>query len=137
MSPPIEPRTEPPGPLQRLLPWACLSAYALIALALLTLAYLPEPPILVLLEEPDRGLHPRLLRDIRDALYRLTDPRSVEEDREPVQVVATTHSPYFLERHFPWADRNARLPTRSIAITDECVDLPQIFEAESCTVDEP
>lgn len=26
---------------------------------------------------------------------------------------------------------------RTIAITDECVDLPQIFEAESCTVDEP
>ena len=69
----------------------------MIALALLTLAYLPEPPSLVLLEEPDRGLHPRLMRDVKDALYRLAFPEECGEDREPVQVVATTHSPYFLD----------------------------------------
>lgn len=74
-----------------------LSQGTLIALALLTLAYLPEPPSLVLLEEPDRGLHPRLLRDVKDALYRLAFPVECGEDREPVQVVATTHSPYFLD----------------------------------------
>jgi len=74
-----------------------LSQGTLIALALLTLAYLPEPPSLVLLEEPDRGLHPRLLRDVKDALYRLSFPEESGEDREPVQVVATTHSPYFLD----------------------------------------
>lgn len=74
-----------------------LSQGTLIALALLTLAYLPEPPSLVLLEEPDRGLHPRLLHDVKDALYRLSFPEESGEDREPVQVVATTHSPYFLD----------------------------------------
>ena len=74
-----------------------LSQGTLIALALLTLAYLPEPPSLVLLEEPDRGLHPRLMRDVKDALYRLAFPEECGEDREPVQVVATTHSPYFLD----------------------------------------
>ena len=74
-----------------------LSQGTLIALALLTLAYLPEPPSLVLLEEPDRGLHPRLLRDVKDALYRLSFPKESGEDREPVQVVATKHSPYFLD----------------------------------------
>ena len=74
-----------------------LSQGTLIALALLTLAYLPHPPSLVLLEEPDRGLHPRLLRDVKDALYRLSFPEESGEDREPVQVVATTHSPYFLD----------------------------------------
>lgn len=74
-----------------------LSQGTLIALALLTLAYLPQPPSLVLLEEPDRGLHPRLLRDVKDALYRLSFPEESGEDREPVQVVATTHSPYFLD----------------------------------------
>ena len=51
-----------------------LSQGTLIALALLTLAYLPDPPSIVCLEEPDRGLHPRLLRDVRDALYRLAYP---------------------------------------------------------------
>lgn len=74
-----------------------LSQGTLIALALLTLAYLPQPPSLVLLEEPDRGLHPRLLRDVKDALYRLSFPKESGEDRVPVQVVATTHSPYFLD----------------------------------------
>ncbi len=74
-----------------------LSQGTLIALALLTLAYLPQPPSLVLLEEPDRGLHPRLMRDVKDALYRLSFPKESGEDREPVQVVATTHSPYFLD----------------------------------------
>ena len=74
-----------------------LSQGTLIALALLTIAYLPEPPSVVCLEEPDHGLHPRLLRDVRDALYRLAYPEGSQEKREPVQVIATTHNPYFLD----------------------------------------
>jgi len=74
-----------------------LSQGTLIALALLTIAYLPEPPSIVCLEEPDHGLHPRLLRDVRDALYRLAYPEGSQEKREPVQVIATTHNPYFLD----------------------------------------
>ena len=74
-----------------------LSQGTLIALALLTLAYAPEPPSIVCLEEPDRGLHPRLLRDVRDALYRLAHPEGAGETRSPVQVIATTHNPYFLD----------------------------------------
>jgi len=76
---------------------ADLSHGTLIALALLTIAYLPEPPAIVCLEEPDQGLHPRLLRDVRDALYRLVYPEGAEEKRAPVQVIATTHNPYFLD----------------------------------------
>jgi predicted ATPase len=74
-----------------------LSQGTLVALALLTIAYLPEPPSIVCLEEPDHGLHPRLLRDVRDALYRLAYPEGSGEKREPVQVIATTHNPYFLD----------------------------------------
>jgi predicted ATPase len=74
-----------------------LSAGTLVALGLLTLAYLPDPPSVVLLEEPDRGLHPRLLREVRDALYRLAYPLQHGETREPVQVIATTHSPILLD----------------------------------------
>ena len=74
-----------------------LSQGTLIALALLTIAYLPQPPSVVCLEEPDHGLHPRLLRDVRDALYRLAYPEDSQEKRDPVQVVATTHNPYFLD----------------------------------------
>jgi len=74
-----------------------LSDGTLLALAMLTIAYVPDPPPIIGFEEPDRGLHPRLLRDVRDALYRLAYPRDHGERREPVQVIATTHSPYLLD----------------------------------------
>ena len=69
----------------------------MLALAILTLAYLPDPPLLIGIEEPERGVHPRLLRNIQTALYRLSYPKQFGEDRQPVQVIATTHSPYFLD----------------------------------------
>jgi predicted ATPase len=74
-----------------------LSQGTLVALALLTLAFLPDPPSLVGIEEIDRGLHPRLLRHLQDALYRLSYPESCGEERPPIQVIATTHSPYLLD----------------------------------------
>ncbi len=74
-----------------------LSQGTLLALTMLTIAYLPTPPSVVCLEEPDHGIHPRLLRDVQDALYRLVYPENYGETREPVQVIATTHSPYFLD----------------------------------------
>ncbi len=68
-----------------------------LALAYLTIAYLPNPPKIVAFEEPERGVHPRLLRRIQDAMYRLAFPENFAEKREPVQVIATTHSPYLLD----------------------------------------
>jgi predicted ATPase len=79
------------------IPAAQLSQGTLLALTMLTLAHLPNPPTLIGLEEPDRGIHPRLLRDVRDALYRLAYPASFGETRPPVQVIATTQNPYFLD----------------------------------------
>ncbi|HET6428103.1 MAG TPA: AAA family ATPase [Phycisphaerae bacterium] len=79
------------------IPAGNLSDGTLLALAILTLAYLPDPPTVVCLEEPDHGLHPRLLQDVRDAIYRLAYPENFGEDRKPVQVIATTHSPYMLD----------------------------------------
>jgi predicted ATPase len=74
-----------------------LSQGTLLSLALLTVANTPSPPSLVALEEIDRGLHPRLLRHLQDALYRLSYPESCGETRPPIQVIATTHSPYLLD----------------------------------------
>ena len=74
-----------------------LSQGTVLALAILTMAYLPDPPPLIGIEEPERGVHPRLLRNIQTALYRLSYPKQFGEDRQPVQVIATTHSPYFLD----------------------------------------
>ena len=74
-----------------------LSQGTLYVLALLALAHDPDPPAIVCLEELDRGIHPRLLRGVRDVLYRLTHPADYGHARRPVQVIATTHSPHLLD----------------------------------------
>jgi predicted ATPase len=79
------------------LPASELSQGVLLALAFLTLVYLPDRPSIVCFEEPDRGIHPRLLVHIQEAMYRLAFPENYGEKREPVQVIATTHSPYLLD----------------------------------------
>ncbi len=74
-----------------------LSQGTLYLLALLALAFDPQPPAVMCLEEVDRGMHPRTLREVRDALYRLSHPASFGMHREPVQIIATTHSPYLID----------------------------------------
>jgi predicted ATPase len=74
-----------------------LSHGTLFTLALLTLANSISPPPFIAIEEPDRGVHPRMLRRVQDALNRLAFPLDYGDRREPVQVVATTHSPFLLD----------------------------------------
>ncbi len=82
---------------RHVIPASELSQGTLLSLAFLTLAYLPQPPSIICLEEPDRGIHPRLLRDVQESLYRLSYPQDFGESRSPVQVIATTHSPYMVD----------------------------------------
>ena len=74
-----------------------LSQGTLYLLATLTLAHAPLPPTVVCIEEADHGVHPRMLREVRDALYRLSYPKDAGLERTAVQVVTTTHSPYLLD----------------------------------------
>lgn len=74
-----------------------VSQGTLYLLGMLTLAFDPTPPRVLCIEEIDRGMHPRMLREVRDTLYRLSYPQSFGSTRTPVQVVATTHSPYLLD----------------------------------------
>lgn len=83
---------------REIIPADSLSQGTLYLLAILTLAFAPTPPAVVCLEEADRGMHPRSLREVRDALYRLSYPKDLGMSREPVQVITTTHSPYFLDQ---------------------------------------
>ena len=78
-------------------PAGSFSQGTLYVLAILALAHDPRPPAIVCLEEADRGVHPRLLREVRDALHRLSHPADCGLARPPVQVVTTTHSPYLLD----------------------------------------
>ena len=74
-----------------------LSQGVFYVLGILVLSFDPAPPAVVCIEEIDRGIHPRMLREVRDALYRLSYPAAMGEARAPVQVIATTHSPYLLD----------------------------------------
>ena len=74
-----------------------LSQGTLYLLGMLSLVFDPTPAPVICIEEIDRGIHPRLLREMRDHLYRLSYPESFGEKRAPVQVIATTHSPYLLD----------------------------------------
>jgi predicted ATPase len=82
---------------RHVIPATELSEGTLLAVALLAIAHMPDPPPIVGLEEPDRGLHPRLLRDLRDAVFRLAYPENYGQSRGRVQVVMTTHSPYMVD----------------------------------------
>ncbi|MBS3733853.1 MAG: AAA family ATPase [Phycisphaerae bacterium] len=114
---------------QKPIPAADISQGTLLALAILTLAYLPDPPPIIGLEEPGRGIHPRLLRDVRDAIYRLVYPERFGESRQPVQVICTTHSPYFLDlfRDEPEAIVIANKTEDNVQFT-RLMDLPNIEE---------
>lgn len=74
-----------------------LSQGTLHLIAILLLAFDPGAASVICIEEIDRGIHPRMLREIRDALYRLSHPQASGMPRQPVQVIATTHSPYLLD----------------------------------------
>lgn len=74
-----------------------LSQGVLYLLAMLALAFAPQPPTVICIEEIDRGMHPRMLREIRDTLYRLSHPAAFGLTRPPVQIIATTHSPFMLD----------------------------------------
>ena len=69
----------------------------LLALGLLTLLSAPSRPHLVLVDELERGLHPKalgeLIRQIRELQKRFPD----------LQVIGTTHSPYLVD-HFDAGD---------------------------------
>ncbi len=71
-----------------------LSQGTLVLIGLLVLTQVHPRPAILCLEEIDRGIHPRLLREIRDLLYRMTAP---EGDAPASQILTTTHSPYLLD----------------------------------------
>ncbi len=67
-----------------------LSEGTLYFIALLCIINQPNPPKLLLLEEPEKGIHPRRIREVMDFIRRLV----AEKD---IQVIMTTHSPLLLD----------------------------------------
>lgn len=72
-----------------------LSDGTLRFLALLALAYAPEPPGLVCFEEPENGVHPGRLQFVVDILRGISE-RGLEGGRHS-QVIVNSHSPYLVD----------------------------------------
>ena len=72
-----------------------MSDGVLLVLAYLTVLYSPEPPRLVMLEEPENGIHPGRLKDVLGILRNLIDAQ------HQTQVILTTHSPYVVDLFKP------------------------------------
>lgn len=71
-----------------------LSDGTLLAVGLAAMAAIVPPDSRVCIEEPETGVHPRLLRDILDIFVELAYPTN---GAEPIQVLLSTHSPYLLD----------------------------------------
>jgi predicted ATPase len=63
----------------------------LLVLAYLALLHLPEPPRILLVEEPENGIHPQRLQELLNMLKELVHEQS------RTQVLLTTHSPYVVD----------------------------------------
>jgi len=67
----------------------------LLVLAYLALLHLPQPPRVILVEEPENGIHPKRLQDVLKIL------RELVEEQSHTQVILTTHSPYVVDMFQP------------------------------------
>ena len=67
----------------------------LLVLAYLTVLYLPQPPRVLLIEEPENGIHPRRLQDVLQIL------RELITEQGYTQIILTTHSPYVVDQFQP------------------------------------
>ena len=70
----------------------------ILFLGYLALAFLPKPPNLLLIEEPENGIYPKRLEEIITLLKELVE--RTEGVRFP-QIIMTTHSPYLLSYFQP------------------------------------
>ncbi len=78
----------------RLLGAEDLSQGTLVLLGLLVLTQVRPLPSILCLEEVDRGIHPRLLREIHDLLHCISEPVN---GKPGTQILTTTHSPFLLD----------------------------------------
>lgn len=65
-----------------------------LLLFFVALSYHPNAPDLVLIEEPENGIHPQRLKDVIDLLRKMTEGGFRDQKH---QIVISTHSPYLVD----------------------------------------
>ena len=78
-----------------LVPAAQASDGVLLVLAYLAILHSPERPRVLLVEEPENGVHPKRLKEVLGIL------RELVKEQSHTQVLMTTHSPYVLDAFEP------------------------------------
>jgi predicted ATPase len=71
-------------------PGKLLSHGTRVLTALLTIIFQPTPPPLLLVEDLDHGIHPKLFADLVSLLREVCD-------KTGMQIIATTHNPYLID----------------------------------------
>ncbi|MBO0948059.1 AAA family ATPase [Fibrella forsythiae] len=74
-----------------------VSEGVLYFLMLLGIVNQPNPPKLLLLEEPERGIHPRRIREVMNFIFRLAEEKGV-------QIILTTHNEHVLDQFTTWPE---------------------------------
>jgi predicted ATPase len=62
-----------------------LSEGTIYFLALLAIVHQPDPPKVLLLEEPEKGIHPRRIAEVMDLIFKLAEEKDI-------QIIMTSHS---------------------------------------------
>ncbi len=99
---------------------------AILSLAFLALTYQPNPPDILLIEEPENGVHHARLREIIDTLKHLSSKKNV-------QVILTTHSPYLLDLVEPedvrvfWKDEEGAAHARPLSALPDIEEFKKHF----------
>ncbi len=96
-----------------------VSEGTLLVLGMLTTLYAPDRPNLILLDDLDRGLHPKAQKDLIALLRKLLE-------RNPnLQIAATTHSPYMLDCMEPNEVRMTCLDETGATVCDSITHHPK------------
>ncbi|MBN1942654.1 MAG: AAA family ATPase [Phycisphaerae bacterium] len=105
------------------LPAVGVSDGVMLSLAFLALKYARKQPghHIFLIEEPENGVHPGALKEIRDTLHHLSE-------QSGIQIILTTHSPYLLDLVEPEEVRVFQKDDEGAVHAVKLSDFPEVEE---------
>jgi len=90
----------------------------------------PEPPALLCVEEPENGLHPKLLQVLAEE-FRAHAEGAFSKQKNRTQVLVSSHSPYFIDALRPeelWVMARDENGYASVVRSDRLKGIPEFIE---------